>query len=310
MRREAETSHAVGGARVTDPGCSTRAGDLVDPARATCDVCPRACSMVPGATGACRARSNLGGAVVPSGYGRITSLAMDPVEKKPLACWRPGSLVLSVGGYGCNLRCAWCQNHGISQVGETGVAWRELPPEALVELAAQARGEDRRVAGIAHTYNEPLVCWEYVRDAGRLAHEAGLANVLVTAGCVSEHVVRELAPLVDAVNVDLKAFRAETYRALGGDLACVRNAIRAFAAEPACHVEVTTLVVPGVNDTVEEIDELAEWLATVGSDIVLHVTRFFPRWRMLDRGPTPVGRVYDLADVARAHLPQVFTGNC
>ena len=278
--------------------------------RVTCDVCPRRCALAPGATGACRARANVDGAVTPVGYGRITSLAMDPVEKKPLARWRPGSKVLSLGGYGCNLHCAWCQNYEISQAGEHDVAWRTMTPQELVDLAVRARREDERVAGIAYTYNEPLVCWEYVRDAGVLAHEAGLANALVTAGCVNEPVARAVAPLMDAVNIDLKAFREETYRSLGGELSCVRETIRMFAAEPSCHVEVTTLVVPGVNDTPEEMDKIAAWLASVDAGIVLHVTRFFPRWQMRDRGPTPVQTVYALADVARAHLPQVFTGNC
>ena len=275
-----------------------------------CDVCPRGCVLAPASVGACRARANVDGIVRPLGYGRLTSIALDPVEKKPLTCWHPATLVLSVGGYGCNLRCPWCQNHGISQVGETGVAWREVAARDLVDLAIRTRGKDRRVVGVAYTYNEPLVCWEYVRDAGRLCHEVGLKNVLVTAGCVREHVVREVAPLIDAVNVDLKSLREQTYKTLGGDLATVQTTIRLLAEQPSCHVEVTTLVVPGVNDSREEMDELAAWLASVDEDIVLHVSRFFPSWHMRDRGPTPISVVYELAEVARGHLRRVFTGNC
>ena len=248
--------------------------------------------------------------VVPAGYDHVTSLAVDPIEKKPIARWKSGSTVLSLGSYGCNLRCPWCQNHGISQVGEGDVPWRSISPQELVGLARRLNSEDSRMVGVAYTYNEPLVRWEYVRDCGELVHEAGLANVLVSAGCVMPEVVREVAPLIDAANIDLKAFRSESYRMLGGDLATVQETIRLLAAMPTCHLEVTTLVVPGVNDTHAEIGDLAAWLASVDSQIVLHISRFFPNWRMRDRGPTPVSRVYELADVARQHLCHVYTGNC
>lgn len=275
-----------------------------------CTTCPRGCTLASGGVGACRARGNMDGAVVPLGYGRVTSLAVDPVEKKPLARWRPGSTVLSLGGYGCNLRCPWCQNHEISQVGEGDVPWREISPEELVNLAVRLNDEDSRMVGVAYTYNEPLVSWEFVRDCGRLVHDVGLSNVLVSAGCVGAQVIEEVAPLIDAANIDLKSFRAETYRHIGGDLATVQETIRLLAATPTCHVEVTTLVVPGVNDTEEEMDELSAWVASVDPGITLHVSRFFPNWRMRDRGPTPVRRVYELADVARTHLAHVYTGNC
>lgn len=275
-----------------------------------CDVCPHGCAPAPGATGACRARSNVGGAIVPTGYGRITSLAIDPVEKKPLAQWRPGSTVLSVGSYGCNLRCPWCQNASISQVGEDGVAWRDVSAYELAALAAQAHARDSRMVGVAFTYNEPLVCWEYVRDAGTLVHERGLSNVLVSAGCVSQHVMREVAPLIDAANIDLKSIRATTYDMLGGDLRVVQQSIELLAETPSCHLEVTCLVVPGVNDTEDEMRELASWVASVDKNIVLHVTRFHPAWHKRDVGPTPVAKVYALADAARSILPYVYTGNC
>ncbi len=275
-----------------------------------CDVCPRSCRLKDGDVGACRARAHMNGAIRPAGYGRITSLAIDPVEKKPLACWNPGSAVLSVGGYGCNLRCPWCQNHAISQVGEDGVGWREVTPSQLADLAMQANKQDARMLGVAYTYNEPLVCWEFVRDTALLVREAGLKNVLVSAGCVSEAVVREVAPLIDAANIDLKSFRRETYRSLGGDLGVVQRSIEVLAETPGCHVEVTTLIVPGVNDTAEEMSALAAWIATVDESIPLHVSRFHPAWRKRDCGPTPIADVYALAEVARAHLTHVFTGNC
>lgn len=275
-----------------------------------CTTCFRGCALAPGQVGVCRARGNVDGTVVPTGYGRVTSIAVDPIEKKPIARWRPGSTVLSLGGYGCNLRCPWCQNASISQVGEDGVGWREVSPEDVVALAVRLNREDPRMVGVAYTYNEPLVCWEFVRDCGELVHEAGLANVLVSAGCVSPEVIAVVAPLIDAANIDLKSFREETYRMLGGDLGLAKATIEALAATPTCHVEVTTLVVPGIDDTDEEMDELSSWLASVDPGITLHVTRFHPAWHMRDRGPTPVSRVYALADVARRHLTHVFTGNC
>ena len=275
-----------------------------------CTTCPRGCLLVPGKTGACRARVNVAGEVRPVNYGRLTSVALDPVEKKPLARWKPGSQVLSLGSYGCNLRCPWCQNHSISQVGQDDVPWREATPEDVVALAKRLALEDPRMVGVAYTYNEPLVSWEFVRDCGMLVHEAGMSNVLVSAGCVSEEVVQAVAPLIDAANVDLKSFSAETYEMLGGNLACVQNTIQLLAQTPTCHLEVTTLVVPGINDTDAEMDELSAWLASIDQDITLHVSRFFPNWQIRDRGPTPVARVYALAQVARRHLAHVYTGNC
>ena len=284
----------------------------------TCTVCPRRCRLAPGQTGFCRARRNEGGAVVAGNYGRVTSLALDPIEKKPLARYRPGTLVVSLGSYGCNLRCPFCQNAEISQAGEKNIPWREISPEELVDLTLDARSRDTRVIGIAYTYNEPLVGWEYVRDCARLAHERGLVNVLVSNGCVETSVLDELAGLIDAANIDLKGFTDAFYDACGADpdaLACVKSTIERLAADPACHLEVTTLVVPGMNDADNEIDSAARWLAGLDGgrgreSITYHVTRFFPRWRMTDRGPTPVETVYHLAEVARRHLSYVFTGNC
>lgn len=291
----------------------------------SCTTCPHACRLREGEVGFCRARICRAGKVVAENYGRVTSLAVDPIEKKPLANYLPGSTVLSVGSYGCNLRCPFCQNWQISQAGKTGIPWHEISPAELVHTASEIRargtenstlnylGYDGPLVGIAYTYNEPLVGWEYVRDCSRLAHEAGLVNVLVSNGCANEPVIQELAPLVDAANIDLKAFTEEFYRTCAGSLATVEKTIRILAATPSCHLELTTLVIPGMNDSVEEMGRLAQWVAAIpvaGDPITLHVTRFFPRWHLQDRGPTPVARVYELADVARRWLPRVEVGNC
>ncbi|HIY84180.1 MAG TPA: AmmeMemoRadiSam system radical SAM enzyme [Candidatus Rubneribacter avistercoris] len=278
-----------------------------DGGRVVCDACPHACSLAEGQRGRCRARVARGGRVVCEGYGRLTALALDPVEKKPLARWRSGSNVLSVGGYGCNLACPFCQNADIACAGPKEARWREVSPEALVDLALRARP---RNVGIAYTYNEPLVCHEFVRDAGRLAHEAGLANVLVSNGMASEGVVKELLPLIDAANIDLKGFSQEFYDLVGGDFDAVRRTIEALAACPTCHLEVTTLVVPGLNDDHAAIDAAAAWLASLDPSIPYHLTRFFPCHRMTDRPPTPPATLRRLADVARRHLDDVLVGNC
>lgn len=271
----------------------------------SCELCFHHCQLDEGQTGACRARVNRGGQIVPLNYGKLTALALDPIEKKPLRRFRPGSVVLSVGSFGCNLRCPFCQNAEIAAAGAE-IPAREYPPEALVREALHLRS--RGNIGVAYTYNEPLVGYEYVRDCAALVREAGMVNVLVTNGTVEEGPWRALLPLLDAVNIDLKGFTEKWYRTLGGDLETVKRSV--VLAVQNCHVEVTTLIVPGENDREEEMRALSGWLASVSPDIPLHVSRFFPRHHMTDRPPTPVETVYRLADVARKKLQFVYTGNC
>ncbi|MBE6910064.1 MAG: AmmeMemoRadiSam system radical SAM enzyme [Ruminococcaceae bacterium] len=271
-----------------------------------CNLCFHRCSLDEGQTGVCRARANRGGRIVPLGYGKVVSLALDPIEKKPLRRFRSGSMILSIGGFGCNLRCPFCQNHEISMAGESELNTEEVSPEELAALAE--RLAPRGNIGVAYTYNEPLICYEYVRDCAEAVRARGMANVLVTNGTIEEHAWRALLPLIDAANIDLKGFDPLWYRRLGGNLATVKRNI-AIAAE-RCHVEVTTLVVPGGNDDEEQIRALAQWLASIDPEIPLHLSRFFPRFQMTDRDPTPVETVYRLADVARESLRYVYTGNC
>ena len=284
--------------------------------RVTCGVCPHACSLAPEQVGYCRARvapaAGEGETAAPFGtlpqnYGRVTSLALDPIEKKPISRWRPHTTVLSLGSYGCTMRCPFCQNDSIAQVGEGGVRWLDVSPEQLVEQALDLRR--RRCIGIAYTYNEPLASWEFVRDTARQAREAGLANVLVSNGMVNPGPLSEVAPLIDAANIDLKCFTAEGYRRLGGDLATVQRTIETLFAGGTCHVEVTTLIVPGLNDSPEEIDALTAWLARLSPDIPYHMSRFFPHFKMADAHPTPLSTMHALADVARARMHDVILGN-
>ena len=302
-----------------------------------CTTCPHSCCLSEGSFGLCRSRVGRDDRVVPEGYGRLTSLALDPIEKKPIARWRSGTTVLSLGSYGCNMRCPFCQSASIAQAGPDDVPWREVAPAEVVDTALSLR--DRRCIGIAYTYNEPLVNWEFLRDTGRLAHEAGLVNVLVSNGMASPDVLDEVAPLIDAANIDLKCFTDEGYRSLGGDLATVMHTIETLAAAPSCHLEVTTLVVPGFSDDDAQIDAAARWLASLGAGegscarsaisenlksiradepsitdisakpIVYHLTRFFPQHRMLDVPPTPRATLDRLRTVAERHLDTVLLGN-
>ena len=276
-----------------------------------CGVCPHRCALTEGRTGLCRARGMRNGQIVPLNYGIVSSLALDPIEKKPLARFHPGSVILSAGSFGCNLRCPFCQNWEISASdGSEFLSDRErfLPPEELASLAERLRA--RGNLGVAFTYNEPLVGWEYVRDTAKLLRQRELKTVLVTNGCVNEEIAAQILPLTDALNIDLKSFRAETYRKLlGGELETVKRFIT-LAAE-RCHVELTTLIVPGMNDTDAEIRELAQWVASLpgGRQIPLHLTRFFPRWHMTDRRSTDRQRVLELVSVARESLRFVYPGN-
>ncbi len=285
---------------------------------AQCEVCFRHCELGEGQTGPCGARAASGGEVRPVWYGRISSLALDPIEKKPLARFHPGSLILSAGGLGCNLRCPFCQNHEIAQRNEKGgfsVPVEEMPPEKLAELAAYYRPKGN--IGLAFTYNEPLVCWEYVRDTAKLVRERGMLNVMVTNGCAETGILDRLSPYIDAMNIDLKGFTDRYYRdVLGGDRRMVMDFIR--EAVQRCHVELTTLIVPGENDSPEEMQELSAWIAGLrdvyggksGKEIPLHISRFFPRYRMTDRSPTDVRLVYELVEEAKKNLKYVYPGNC
>ena len=270
-----------------------------------CPVCMHHCLLQPGQIGRCRARKNENGKSRPVNYGRLTALALDPIEKKPLAMFAPGSRILSAGSFGCNLSCPFCQNYEISMCEEEPETVY-VSPERLAEKALELRRQGN--IGVAYTYNEPLVGYEYVRDTAALVRRAGMKNVIVTNGSVTEEVLEEILPFTDAMNIDLKGITDAFYRSLGGDLDTVMRFIK--RAAPACHVELTTLIVPGENDSEGQMEQLAAWVAGVDDKIPLHVTRFFLRWEMTDRPPTKVETVCRLADVAGRHLKHVFTGNC
>ena len=273
----------------------------------TCQTCPRHCVLQPGESGRCGVRKNENGTVICGSYGQITSMALDPVEKKPLKMFYPGSLVLSVGSYGCNMNCPFCQNHEISMKKTKAPAGsRYVSPGQLVQKALDYKSAGN--IGVAYTYNEPLTGWEYVLDAAKLVRAAGMKNIIVTNGMASEEVLERILPYTDAMNIDLKGFTNVWYQKLGGDLKRVKEFILRAAA--VCHVELTTLIVPGENDDPEKMREQAGWITSVSKTIPLHVTRFFPRYHMTDRPATEIQTVYKLADIAGRYLEHVFVGNC
>ncbi|MCR5684401.1 MAG: AmmeMemoRadiSam system radical SAM enzyme [Lachnospiraceae bacterium] len=279
-----------------------------------CEVCFRHCKIEEGNIGFCGARTVKDGAVKALNYGKISGLALDPIEKKPLKRFYPGSHILSVGSFGCNLRCPFCQNSDISWSEEAmhyAKTTDDLSKEQLVKIALETKTKGN--IGIAFTYNEPLVGYEYVYDASCLAKDNGLKTVMVTNGTAELPILRKLAPFIDAMNIDLKGFTDDYYsKVIGGSRAQVMNFIT--EAVKTIHVELTTLIIPGENDSEEEMKELSKWVSSLknpdGEDVPLHISRFFPRFLMTDRNATDVALIYHLADIARENLKYIYTGNC
>jgi len=260
--------------------------------------------MEKGTAGVCGVRFNREGTLIALSYGLVSSIALDPVEKKPLYMFHPGKYILSVGGFGCNLKCGFCQNHEISTEGaRCEVFGRRAAPEEIAEYAAATVAQGN--IGVAYTYNEPLIGYEFLCDCSALVRSAGLKNVLVTNGYINPEPLLTLLPLIDAMNIDLKGFSDSFYRSVGGKLQPILETIE--RAHEFCHVEVTTLVIPGENDN--DIEGIAEWISKVDTGIPLHLTRFFPRYLYGDREPTPRVTLERLRDTAGKYLNNVFIGN-
>ena len=275
-----------------------------------CFLCPNLCTIQEGSAGRCHVRVNEGGVLRAASYGVVSALSLDPIEKKPFAQFFPGTRILSTGSYGCNLSCKFCQNHEISQRGPTGVESSSyMSPEELVKAALDAQSGGN--IGLAYTYNEPFVGYEFVKDTALLIKDAGLHNVLVTNGYVNHEPLVALMPFIDAINVDLKSFSDSFYRFIcGGKLSPVMKNIETIAKNfPSCHIEITTLVIPGLNSSKDEIESLASWLASISSDIPLHLSRHHPDYLL--PSPESISReeLLDLAEVARFHLRTVLCGN-
>ena len=274
--------------------------------RVECQLCPHHCYIAEGKTGICRSRRNDGGLLVSAVYGKPCALAIDPIEKKPLYHFHPGTQCLSLACTGCNFRCLNCQNHDISQVSPTDVPHYELSPEEVVRLC-----QKHHCPGIAYTYTEPLTYLEYITDCARLAREAGLWNILVSAGYVCQEPLNDLLPYLDAANIDLKSFSDDIYRRIsGGHLQPVLDTILAMR-DAGVWVEITNLVIPGVNDDLDMIRQMCRWMVDNNlADNPLHFSRFFPRYKMMDVSPTPLQTLKAAKQVAEGEgIHYVYLGN-
>jgi len=266
-----------------------------------CDLCPARCTIKNGSFGACGVRGNKGGKGIIPFYGFVSSLAVDPVEKKPLYHFKPGSRILSLGFAGCNFHCPFCQNWQISQ--NTDINGRRMKSGEVVSAALK-----QDAPSIAYTYSEPLVHIEYLLDCMALARRHGIANVLVTNGCVNGEPATEILKLTDAANVDLKSFSAETYRkTLGGNLQTVLDFIK-LGCKMGVHIEITTLVVPGLNDSDDELKAIADFIVNLGGVVPWHLSAYHPDYRW-NAPPTDRGFLLNAAKEARKKLTFVYTGN-
>jgi len=276
--------------------------------RVRCGLCAHRCLIADGKMGVCQVRENRGGALYTLVYGRTIAQHVDPIEKKPLHHFYPGSTAYSIATAGCNFRCQWCQNWEISQMPREQhlILGQSASPEEIVAAARRAGSRS-----IAYTYTEPTVFFEYTYDTARLAHEAGIANVYVTNGYMTQEMLEMLHPYLDAANVDLKAFRDETYRRyIGARLQPVLESLKRMK-DLGIWVEVTTLVIPGINDDPNELRDAACFIAQeLGPETPWHISRFFPAYQMAGTPPTPVSTLRDAYEIGREEgLYYIYTGN-
>jgi len=275
--------------------------NIIEEGRVQCGLCPHGCILQEGQTGICRVRSVRAGELCADGYGRISSENIDPIEKKPLYHFYPGSSIYSIGGWGCNFSCSFCQNWTISQQVMDG---RVLTPQQVVERASQSGG-----IGVAYTYNEPLISFEFIYDCAVAARNAGLKNVLVTNGYINRDSAAELLPVIDALNIDIKSMEDSFYiEQCGGHVQPVLDfAIQ--AVESGAHVEITNLIIPGLNDGGGQIEMLAKWVAEkLGRETPLHLSAYFPQYKLHNPATTKM-KVMSAVDLARKHLKNVYAGN-
>jgi pyruvate formate lyase activating enzyme len=299
-----------------------------------CEICPHECLIPEGKNGICKTRKNINGKISAESYGKITAIALDPIEKKPLRMFHTGKMILSVGSYGCNFRCGFCQNHEIAMPrGEINTNC--ITPAELTKMARETIPQGN--IGVAYTYNEPLINYEYLLDCAKAVREAGLKNVLVTNGLINPQPLDALLPYIDAMNIDLKGFSEDFYTKLSGvknrpagglffergdfhrapekntssergvsyALETIKETIR--RTHRHCHIEITTLIIPGENES--HVEPIAQWLAGISPEIPLHLSRFFPRHNYADKASTPADTVHRLTDTARKYLTYVYPGN-
>ena len=276
-----------------------------------CDICPRRCHISECETGFCGARgldinpSTGEKNLISLNYGKIASISLDPIEKKPLRRFHPGKMILSVGSFGCNLTCPWCQNYRISRAKKDDLVTQDVSPEKLSELAMEQVYAGN--IGVAFTYNEPLISYEYICDVSRLLKTLGLKSVLVTNGFASPETFSSILPMVDAMNIDLKSIKENFYQKIGGDVNVVKKNIKAAAA--VCHIELTCLLINEENDNEEEMQEMTDFIASISEDTPLHISRFFPQYEMKDKEPTRIESMERFKRIAEKKLKYVYLGN-
>lgn len=269
-----------------------------------CNTCFHRCKLNEGQVGLCRTRECKDGAIVSRNYGKLSSIALDPIEKKPISRFMSGSFILSIGSFGCNLSCPFCQNCEISQHDDVPI--RVVMPDELCDMALELK-ESHGNIGVAYTYNEPLISYEYLRDCMELIHDAGMVNVVVSNGTINPALFKELLPLIDAINIDVKGFDEDVYKRLGGDLNQVMENVE--LASRGTHLEVTSLIVPGFNDSIDEMRSQAKWLASLSPSIPFHITRYFPRFKMQDVPATDIELLKTMKNAASEYLNDVMLGN-
>jgi pyruvate formate lyase activating enzyme len=275
-----------------------------------CGLCPHCCTLPPGGEGRCRVRKNMDGILMTANHSMVSSFNLDPIEKKPLYHFHPGSKILSLGTLGCNFQCVFCQNWSISQESPLDPAlsgkYMKMSPAEAVGLALKSR--EKGNIGIAFTYNEPTIWYEFVLETASLAVKKGLLNVLVTNGFIREEPLLELLPFISAMNIDIKSINDEFYRRhCGGRLEPVLTAAR--LASRACLVEITNLIIPTLNDSVSEVEALADWIAeNLGADTPLHLSRYHPEYRT-HIPPTDLKTMKEAYEAASRRLHHVYVGN-
>ncbi len=271
-----------------------------------CVLCPWYCELKDGQTGACKVRKNSEGILETLVYNKIAAMGIDPVEKKPLYHFYPGRQILSIGSVGCNLHCTFCQNHDISQCrADEFKRFTEISPAEVLIKAKQAGNN----IGVAYTYNEPFTFYEFMLDTAMLLHQAGLKNVVVSNGYINQEPLKKILPYIDAFNIDLKAFDDKFYRQqTRGKLKPVLEAIVAIT-QSNTHLEITNLVIPGLNDDETQFEDMVKWIATeAGPETPLHLSRYFPQYK-LNVPPTPLDKLERLFHIANSHLRYVYLGN-
>lgn len=278
----------------------------LDHQRVKCTLCPHECIINEGKRGICLVRKNISGILYAETWEQASVLNVDPVEKKPLYAFYPRKPVLSLGSLGCNMLCRFCQNSDISRCLPQNYSLTSFPVKDVIEKAINIPDN----IGIAYTYNEPIVWYEYMLETAREAKKKQLKNIVVSNGYFSREPLQELLPYIDAFNVDLKAFNNKFYKGLtGSKLEPVLETIKEIVAY-GLHPEITNLIIPGYNDDEEEFENMIRWIKDhAGEDTVLHISRFFPAYKMLDTPLTPVDTIKRLQEIARRHLNHVFPGN-